>query len=98
MPSERKLALVTGASGGLGLEFAKLAAADGYDLALVARSESALAQLAQELSQKHGITATPVAMDLATNDAAQTLVARVPRCDVLVNNAGFASNGALVDL
>jgi hypothetical protein len=89
---------MTGASGGLGLEFAKLAAADGYDLALVARSEAALAQVAQELSQKHGIAATPIAMDLATTDAAETLFQRVPQCDVLVNNAGFASNGALIGL
>lgn len=93
MPSSRKLALVTGASGGLGLEFAKLLAADGYDLALVARSADKLAEVAQSLARAHGIEATPVALDLAVPDAADELIARVPQCDVLVNNAGFASHG-----
>jgi short-subunit dehydrogenase len=93
MPSSRKLAIVTGASGGLGAEFAKLLAADGYDLVLVARSQEALARSAAELSAAHGITATPVALDLSRNDAAKILAAQIPRCDVLVNNAAFGTNG-----
>jgi short-subunit dehydrogenase len=89
----RKLALVTGASGGLGLEFARLLAADGCDLVLVARSEAKLEAIAGELSAAHGVAVEPVALDLARSGAAQTLLARVPRCDVLINNAGFAGHG-----
>jgi uncharacterized protein len=88
----RKLALVTGASGGLGLEFAKLLAADGYDLALVARSGEQLVEIARELGARHNVEALPIVADLATLDAADALVAKVPRCDVLINNAGFATN------
>jgi uncharacterized protein len=90
---KRKLALVTGASGGLGLEFARLLAADGYDLALVARSGDRLAALAQSLQNEHGISAESVALDLSAPGAAAAVFARVPSCDVLINNAGFGSNG-----
>lgn len=93
MKPKRKLALVTGASGGLGLEFARLLAKDGYDLALVARSEAKLRDVAANLSNEYGVDAIPVALDLARAEAADELVGHVPRCDVLVNNAGFASNG-----
>lgn len=88
-----KRALVTGASGGIGLEFAKLLARDGYDLALVARSGEALQSVAAELGTQFGIHVETVALDLATPDAAAELFARVPACDVLINNAGFANNG-----
>lgn len=93
MPSRRKLALVTGASGGLGHEFAKLLAKDGYDLALVARSQDKLAEIAAELQRDHSVDATPVALDLAQPAAADTLASRIPQCDVLVNNAGFGTSG-----
>lgn len=87
------LALVTGASGGLGLEFARLSAADGHDVVLVARSGEKLERIAAELHAAHGVQATPIAMDLSAPDAVQSLCARVPQCDILINNAGFASNG-----
>jgi short-subunit dehydrogenase len=93
MKPQRKLALVTGASGGLGLEFARLLARDGYDLALVARSETKLRDAAQSLSNEFGVEAVPVVLDLARPDSADELARQVARCDVLVNNAGFASNG-----
>jgi short-subunit dehydrogenase len=93
MKQPGKLALVTGASGGMGLEFARLLAKDGYDLALAARSESLLHDVARDLHDRYGVGATPVALDLARVDAADELARQVPRCDVLVNNAGFASNG-----
>ena len=57
-------AIVTGASGGLGLEFAKLLAADGADLVLVARSGDRLEQIAGELRAAHGINVEAVAQDL----------------------------------
>ena len=91
-PSPRKLAIVTGASGGLGFEIARLLGAAGYDLALVARSEAKLNALAQRLHAEHGVDAQVVALDLARPEAADALAARVSRCDVLVNNAGFATN------
>jgi uncharacterized protein len=93
MRSPRKIALVTGASGGLGLEFAKLLAADGYDLRLVARSQNRLGEIAADLSREHGVDALPVALDLARPDSADALAMEVPRCDVLINNAGFGTRG-----
>lgn len=91
-------AIVTGASGGLGLEFAKLLAADKHDLVLVARSGDKLEALAARLRAEHGVTVDVIPLDLATLDAAKAVFARVPACDVLVNNAGFASNGRFDEL
>ncbi len=85
-------AIVTGASGGLGLEFAKLLAADGYDLVLVARSGDKLERTAGELIAQHNVKVETIAQDLGTTDAAARLRDRVPACDILINNAGFASN------
>jgi uncharacterized protein len=85
-------AIVTGASGGLGLEFAKLLAADGHDLVLVARSGDRLEHIAGDLIAQHGIKVETIAQDLGTSDAAARLVQRVPSCDILINNAGFATN------
>ncbi len=93
-----KVALVTGASGGLGLEFAKILARAGYDLALVARSGDKLESVAAQLKSEFGISAHPFALDLALPDAAGRVLARFPSCDVLVNNAGFANNGRFAEL
>lgn len=94
----RKLALVTGASGGLGAEFARLLAADGYDLALVARSEDKLRAIADELQRSHGVDVRIVVQDLSASGAAAAVTAQIPRCDVLINNAGFASYGYFHEL
>lgn len=93
MATQHKIALVTGASGGLGLEFARLLAADGYDLVLAARSKEKLEEVAHSLNAEFGVNATPIAIDLGTAEAAGHLAEQVPDCDVLVNNAGFASHG-----
>ncbi len=93
--TRRPLALITGASGGLGLEFARIAAMDGYDLVLVARSGAKLEQIASELAQRHSIAARAVVADLSTAESARSVfesVGGVP-IDVLVNNAGVAGQG-----
>jgi hypothetical protein len=91
-------ALITGASAGLGLEFAKLFAADGHDLVLVARRRDRLEALAGQLQQAHGIKAHVVAADLAVPDGPRRVLEEVRRLgvsiDFLVNNAGFGTSGA----
>lgn len=86
-------AVITGATGGLGREFAELCAQAGMECVLVSRSQIELDELARELSQKYGIGTEAIAVDLALPNAAHSLIDRVPDCDVLINNAGFASNG-----
>jgi short-subunit dehydrogenase len=94
-------ALVTGASGGIGLELARLFAGDSHDLVLVARSEGKLRELGEQLEQAHGIAATVIASDLskanAARDLVETLGAASIEIDALVNNAGFGLSGAFLD-
>jgi short-subunit dehydrogenase len=91
-------AIVTGASGGLGLEFAKLLAADKYDLVLIARSADKLDAIAADLRERHGVNVETLALDLSQPGAAAEVFARVPECDVLINNAGFATNGRFEEI
>lgn len=94
-------ALITGASGGIGYEFAKLCAKDGYNLVLVARSAGQLQQIADDLSAKYGISATVIAKDLAVPGAPGEVFAELERAgisiDVLINNAGFADYGPFAE-
>lgn len=64
------------------------------DCVLVARSEQKLHDVAAELREHFNVTVDVVVLDLSVPDAARELFARVPSCDVLINNAGFASSGA----
>ncbi len=89
----RKKALVTGASGGIGLELAKLLAARDHDLVLVARSASTLERVARELRSRHGVAVQPLARDLSLPDAPAQVFDEVGDVDVLINNAGFATYG-----
>jgi len=88
-----RTALVTGASAGIGAAFARLLAAEGFDLVLVARRRSRLEALASEVEGAHGITAHVVPADLAELGAPReihaTLEAQGVAVDVLVNNAGY---------
>lgn len=97
-----KLALITGASSGLGVEFARLFAQDGCDVLLVARRRGPLEELAKELALAHGIAAYPLVVDLAEPTAPQRLFDELENrkftVDFLVNNAGFGSNGAFLEL
>lgn len=98
----RKLALITGASSGLGLEFARIAAKEGFDLILVARRLAQLEALGKELSEAHGIQAHAITVDLSNPQAPEQLFAetraRGLEVEVLVNNAGFGSAGAFLEL
>jgi short-subunit dehydrogenase len=92
----RPIALITGASAGLGATFARQLAADGYDLILTARRGAALEQLAAEVRGKPGIAADVVTADLTRDDDVARiceLLAASDRLELLVNNAGFGSRG-----
>ena len=88
-----RTALITGASSGLGVEFARQLASRGMDLVLVARDGDALAALAQTLTAAHGVACEVLAADLLDPDALAAVAARVGDdahpVDMLVNNAGF---------
>ncbi len=88
--------LITGASGGIGYELAKLFARDHHNLVLVARSAAKLAQVATEL-QTHGVTVKTIALDLAAPPAPKFLFDQLQRegvaVDILINNAGFGAYG-----
>ncbi len=92
-PTARRLALVTGASAGIGESFAELLAERGFDLALTARRADRLEALATRLSQAHGIEAFAIAADLAEPQApdrvVESIAAQGRHVDVLVNNAGY---------
>src|ERR1700761_1772401 len=92
--SHRPLALITGASAGIGECFARAYAARGHDVALVARRLERLEELAAELRARHGVEAYPIAQDLSAFRAEHEVMAAVRkhgrRVDVLVNNAGFS--------
>jgi uncharacterized protein len=90
-------AIITGASGGIGLELAKLFAADGHNLVLVARSEGKLKELAGQLEQQFKIVAHVLAKDLAdyhtAGEIADWCSSNKVTIDYLVNNAGFGDFG-----
>jgi short-subunit dehydrogenase len=88
--------LITGASGGIGYELAKLFARDHHNLVLVARSAEKLSQVAAEL-QAHGITVKAIVLDLALPVAPKFLYDQLQReniaIDILINNAGYGAFG-----
>lgn len=97
MANTNQTALITGASAGLGYEFAKLFARDHYNLVLVARSGPKLAELADQLQRQHGVLVKTITLDLGSPRAAQDLFEATQRAgvqvDVLVNNAGYGKAG-----
>jgi len=98
----RRLALITGASSGIGEALATCFAQDGHDLVLVARSADKLRQLAAELKSAHGVKVLVQRADLSLPGAPAALAAALKRkrvmVDMLVNNAGVLEHGAFCDI
>lgn len=96
------VALITGASAGLGALFARELAARRHHVVLVARRADRLESLAHELASRHGVTAIPLVADLQESHAPATIVGELERrgcvVDVLVNNAGFGLRGEFAAL
>lgn len=95
--SRRPSALVTGASGGIGLELARILAREGHDLFLVARSLPELERFAVELRDQYGITAEAIRADLgdpaAPTELFDAIADRGVAIEILINNAGFGLAG-----
>lgn len=95
-----RLAVITGASSGIGAEFARQLAARGFDLLLIARRAGRLADLCAELSRRHSIDAEPLAADLTVDSDVERVAQRLlssPNLAFLVNNAGFGTKGLFWD-
>lgn len=99
---DKTTALITGASGGIGYEFAKVFAGHGHDLVLVARSEDKLNQLAEDLRAAHGLSVNVIPKDLCAPHAASQLFEELRRAgariDILVNNAGVEPHAPILEL
>lgn len=95
------LALITGASSGIGAAFARYHASKGGDVILTARRAEALEALRDELQAAHSITAHVFALDLGATGGAKALYDRVKaaglQVDILINNAGFGGQGVHID-
>jgi uncharacterized protein len=94
--AERLLAVITGASSGIGAVFARKLAARNYDLLLIARREDRLRALALELAEEYRVSAEPLAADLLLDADLERVAARIrtaPNLGLLVNNAGFGALG-----
>jgi short-subunit dehydrogenase len=98
----RRVALITGASSGIGAELAKIFARNGHQVVLVARHGEALNILAEQITEAGGTAPLVVSCDLARADAGEALVAALLAADVeveyVVNNAGFGLFGTAADL
>jgi len=93
MTDNHRTALITGASAGIGAEFAKVFAEHFYNLVLVARREDRLNELADEIRSKNGVEVTVIAQDLGQPGSSEQLLTRLEekgiQIDALINNAGY---------
>ncbi len=96
MNDHNPIAVITGASGGIGYELARVYAQNGYDLLIVARSADTLQSVAAEIKAEYGVRVRTIVTDLAMPNSAQklfeTVNQEVDHIDVLINNAGFADH------
>ncbi|MGZ8406404.1 MAG: SDR family NAD(P)-dependent oxidoreductase [Caulobacteraceae bacterium] len=97
MDSARRLCLITGASAGIGAAFARIYAEHGYDLALTARREDKLKELAAEIELRSGAEVLVIPADMADRDAPERILAAIAAegrtVAALVNNAGYGLSG-----
>jgi short-subunit dehydrogenase len=91
-------ALVTGASAGIGAEFCRQLAAQGYQLVLIARRADRMKDIANQLQAAHGTTSIIITVDLSRPDASQSIINRLDEegveIEYLVNNAGYGIAGS----
>ncbi len=96
-----KTALITGASGGIGKEFAQILAEEGCNLVLLARNEQKLKHLSSDLERKYKIKVTVLVQDLSEQNAPAKVYAEIKDrnlfIDTLINNAGFGDFGSFID-
>jgi uncharacterized protein len=96
------VSLITGASTGIGAEFARALAARGDDLVVVSRSEPRLKELAKDLETEHDVSVEVLPADLETTDGVERVEARLADAarpiELLVNNAGFGTSGRFHEL
>jgi len=95
--NQSNTALITGASGGIGLELARIHAQNGGDLVIVARSEAKLNRIKSDFEANYGIKVNVIASDLAKSESAKQVFDKTEelgiQVDVLINNAGFGGHG-----
>jgi short-subunit dehydrogenase len=98
--SSRPLALITGASAGIGRAYAERLASDGYDLVVVARRKERLDELKHQLESAHGVSVQPLVADLSTESGrrAADAVSAQPRIEVVVDSAALAYYMPFLDL
>lgn len=99
--TKQQYALVTGGSSGIGYELAKLLANDGYNLVIVARTESDLQRVSDEIKAKYGVEVVTIPKDLFDRENSFALyneiVSRNIQIDILINDAGHGAYGEFVD-
>lgn len=97
-----KTALITGASTGIGLDLAVLAARDGFDCILVSRSEPRLHELKKVLEKRYRVNVHVFALDLSEHQAVERLTSSIDdaglKVDFLINNAGFGTAGEFIEI
>ncbi len=98
---KKTFALITGATSGIGYDFASILAEKGYNLFLVSRNKEKLDQIQTDFKKEYGISVMTFPIDLSTPDSAESLynetIKKKAEINVLVNNAGFGVMGELVD-